>query len=170
MMFSKKQLLLTFRLFLVILLFPITLGAGTRLPFCMRHPIFCQIMRNQPGISWAYAKRMSRSIERWASVYELEPERLNAIIAQESQYELGAINKESGDYGLSQINHKTIDAFGFDKDRLLRDMDYSVMAGAKVLADFKRMYGHKEEDWWTRYNSSRTHKRQKYKIDVMRYM
>jgi hypothetical protein len=44
------------------------------------------------------------------------------------------------------------------------DLEYSVKAGAIVLADFKRMYGEKEKDFWTRYNTSHPEKRQKYKF------
>ena len=73
------------------------------------------------------------------------------------------------DYGIGQINHKTIKNFNFDQKKLLSDLTYSVEAAAVVLADFKRMYGKKEETYWTRYNASSPTKREVYRVLVARY-
>lgn len=78
--------------------------------------------------------------------------------------------KVCSDFGISQIYFKTAKAFKFEIDRLTTDLDYSVEAGAIVLADFKRMYGHRELDWYTRYNASSRGKRNIYKNLVARYL
>lgn len=78
--------------------------------------------------------------------------------------------KVCSDFGMSQIYFKTAQGFGFDIDRLLTDLDYSVEAGAIVLADFQKRYSHKELDWWTRYNASSRAKRNIYKTLVERYL
>jgi hypothetical protein len=60
--------------------------------------------------------------------------------------------------------------FKLDKDRLLNDLDYSISASAMILADFKRMYGKRESQYWTRYNSGTPSKRETYKKLVSRFM
>lgn len=105
------------------------------------------------------------------------------MLMQESAYKISAKNIRCGismttgekdcvvvDYGIGQINYKTIKHFKFDQTKLLSNLEYSVEAAAIVLADFKRMYGHKETEYWTRYNSSTKSKRQIYKQLVARYM
>lgn len=102
---------------------------------------------------------------------------------QESSYKISAKNIRCGtsvvsgkedciivDFGIGQINHKTIKAFNFDKNKLLSDLEYSVEAAATVLADFKRVHGNKDSEFWTRYNSGDREKRQIYKNLVARYM
>jgi len=77
--------------------------------------------------------------------------------------------KKCVDFGIGQINIRTIDAYGFILEKLLKDIEYSVLASAKVLSDFKYMYSRQENDWWTRYNASNPEKRQEYKALVMKY-
>ena len=114
---------------------------------------------------------------------------------QESSYLLNAKNKQCGipvtdkdkhfldkdiihifdegciiaDIGISQIHYKTAKAFKFQMIRLMLDLEYSVEAGAIVLADFMKRYSKREEDWWTRYNASSRSKRNIYKNLVSRY-
>lgn len=134
------------------------------------NPIFDQVIKNHPNIDRLYALQVAKAIQKVAKEMGIKPQRLAAILAQESRYTLNAVNRRSKDYGIAQINHKTIENFGFDKQRLLTDLEYSVKAGAIVLADFKRMYGKREKDYWTRYNSSNPDKRKKYEILVARYL
>lgn len=102
---------------------------------------------------------------------------------QESGYSISAQNLKCGvsistgkqdcvavDFGIGQINHKTVKSFKFDKTKLLNDLEYSVDASAKVLADFKRMYGKKDNNYWSRYNASSAEKRQTYQNLVARHM
>lgn len=131
---------------------------------------FKQVVKNHPKIDRIYALQIANAIDKAAKELNIRPQRLAAILAQESRYVLSAVNKKSRDYGIAQINHKTIERFGFDKQRLLTDLEYSVMAGAIVLADFKRMYGKREKDYWTRYNSSDPERRKAYEVLVARFM
>lgn len=69
------------------------------------------------------------------------PWRILASIAFiESSFKVDAVNKLSNDYGLMQINQYNINAYGFDKKRLLNDLNYSAMAGATVFNWFYRRY------------------------------
>ena len=77
--------------------------------------------------------------------------------------------KVCADFGIGQIYYKTAKGFGFDISLLTTDLEYSIEASAKVLADFKKRYSNKEVDWWTRYNARSKIKRQIYKTLVERY-
>jgi hypothetical protein len=133
-------------------------------------PVMVQILRNHPSIDREYARDIASAIYKAATEHRLRPERLAAILAQESMYTLNAVNKKSKDFGIAQINWKTVERYGFDKKRLLTDLEYSVKAGAIVLADFKRMYGKREKNYWSRYNSSDEERRKEYEFLVARYM
>lgn len=132
--------------------------------------IVIQILKNHPNLDKEYAEDLATVIVKVSKEFDIKPTRLTAILAQESMYRLNAVNHKSKDYGIAQINIGTVRKFGFDKDLLLTDLEYSVKAGAIVLADFRRMYGKREKDYWTRYNSSDPDKRKEYEVLVARYM
>ncbi len=92
------------------------------------------------------------------------------MLMQESAYKVSAQNNRSKDYGIGQINHRTVKRFRLNKTLLLSDISYSVDAAGMVLADFKRMYGKREASYWTRYNSGQDTKREIYKRLVSRYL
>jgi soluble lytic murein transglycosylase-like protein len=137
---------------------------------CSTNPVYCQIIKNSPKLDRKYAMKLSNAIYAVAILYDIDPKKYAAILAQESMYKLNAHNKQSKDYGISQINHNTAKAYGFNVKRLTTDLGYSIEAGAIVLADMKKMYGNKDPEYWTRYNASDRTKRKKYKTLVARYM
>ena len=153
---------------------------------CVEHALFCQIKRNNPKIKNHHAMYLSNVIYKVTKKYKLNPQIFTAILAQESRYKLEARNCTSGydksllpdkveikvcsDYGIGQIYYKTAEAYNLDINRLLYDLEYSVEAGAIVLSDFKKRYGHKEDDYWSRYNSSTKTKRNIYKQLVARFL
>lgn len=135
------------------------------------NPIYDQIVKNHPNINKKYAMKLSNKLHLIAKKYKINPRRYAAILAQESMYSLAAKNCRGDiceDFGIAQINKKTALAYGFNLEKLTSDLEYSLIAGAIVLADMKKMYN-KEVDWWTRYNSSNSLKRKKYQTLVMRY-
>lgn len=73
------------------------------------------------------------------------------------------------DFGISQIHINTIERFDFNILKLTTDLEYSVEAGAIVLAGFKKKYSKREELWFTRYNSSNKIKRDIYYELIKRY-
>lgn len=146
--------------------------------FCEKNQVFCQIVKNNPKIDLDYAMELSNVIYEAASEFNVKPKRLAAILAQESQYKLDAININKDnckDYGISQINCRTVKLYNFDKQKLLTDLRYSVKAGAMVLSDLKKSFRH-ELDYWCRYNVGTRPKHriqnscEVYKNLVMRYM
>lgn len=145
--------------------------------------VISQIQKNNPGLPKKYAQTLAQTIVKKSNKHKISSKVLTAMLMQESGYNVSAKNVRCGtsittgqkdcvviDYGIGQINHKTIQHFKFDQKKLLSNLDYSVEAAAIVLADFKRMYGKKESDYWTRYNSGTKTNRQVYKRLVARYM
>lgn len=135
--------------------------------------IYSQIIKNSPKIQKNYAAKLSNVIFKVTNEMGINPKKYAAILAQESMYRLNAKNCKNNkchDYGIAQINKKTIKHFNFDEQKLLTDLEYSIKAGAIVLANFKKLYGHKEKDFWTRYNASNPLKRKRYKELVIRYL
>ena len=140
---------------------------------CQRHPIFCQIIDNHPTIDKKYAFNLSKLIVKIAHTHKIDPRLLTAIMAQESKYDVTKKNcneRYCTDFGIAQINWKTADVYNFDRNLLTSDLEYSINAGAIVLAEIKARYAHKEEDYWTRYNASSPSKRNEYKLLVARYL
>lgn len=148
---------------------------------CSRHKIFCQIVENRPNINRSYAMHLSNIIYKFTRKYKVDARIYTAILAQENMYRLTKNNCTTGllptgekatvcsDFGISQIHYRTAERYNFDIERLDTDLQYSVEAGVKVLADFKKMYSKKEKDYWTRYNSSNRTYREVYRNLVSRY-
>ena len=129
-----------------------------------------RILEVNPKLQDSYAAEVAAQIHAAAKKHDLKVDKLFAIIAQESKFRVGAVNKRSHDYGIGQINIKNIDALKLDRHRLLTDVAYSVNWSAYMLAHFKRYEKRGDKNWWTRYNSSNPTKRAEYGILVAQYM
>lgn len=57
---------------------------------CNKHPIFCQIKKNNSRINKKYAMKLSNLIYKASRKYHISPRIFTAILAQESQYSLSA--------------------------------------------------------------------------------
>lgn len=145
--------------------------------------ILNQVKKNNASLTPAYSQVLAQTILVQSKKHKIPAKLLAAILMQESAYKVSAKNIHCGvsvysgkedciviDFGIGQINHKTIKVFNFDKNKLLSDLAYSIEASAIVLADFRRMYGQKESDYWSRYNAGTRSKRQVYKTLVARYL
>lgn len=145
--------------------------------------IASKIKSNKPSISSNEAKYLAATIYEASIVHKIDPMLYTAILRQESNYNVNAVsykvkfdrksgklNKVAQDHGISQINYKTIKAYGFDKKRLESDVAYSVEAGAIVLSDFQKRYSKLDNFFWSRYNSSNVEARWDYFVAVTRYM
>ena len=167
-------------------------------PMSYKHPlkknpevsqVLKQILRNNPKINKRYAKSLSTIIVSKSTKHKVPSKILTAMLMQESAYDVNAKNVRCGvslytgkkdcivvDYGIGQINHKTIKSYNFDKSKLLSNVEYSVEAAAKVLSDLKHKYGHSDKYYWTRYNAGVkktpivNRNREIYKSLVARYM
>jgi len=132
---------------------------------CVKHATFCQIKKNAPSIDNKYAMRISNIIHKMHKKYHIPKNIFAAILRQESGYSLEARGCHWGipvgetkavqtcaDFGIAQINWKTAEGYGLDLEKLTEDLEYSIEAGAIVLAGFKKSYGKDDPDYWTRYN------------------
>lgn len=134
-----------------------------------------QIQKNHPKLSKEFTDELASVIELVSKRHGIKAQKVAAIAMQESSYKLDekvcyeVKGKITCDICMMQINDRTAKAFGFDQDRLRTDLEYCVEAGVLVLKDFKRMYASKEEQWWTRYNTSNSEKREIYLAKVSRY-
>lgn len=101
----------------------------------------------------ADAKDLRPLIKSAAKRYNLDEQLLTAILTHESRLMVSKIGKNKDgtkDYGIGQINERTIAAYGMDKHRLLTDEAYSIEQSAKVLAWFQKSF--KDAQWFCRYN------------------
>lgn len=110
-----------------------------------------QIRQISPLMPQAKVTQLAYHIEAACIEFNIPYELYTAMLAQESMFQLDAFNVKTQDYGIAQINIRTIEAYRFDKHLLLTDLRYSVRAGAKVLSWFTR-YKSKESNWQCRYN------------------
>jgi soluble lytic murein transglycosylase-like protein len=115
--------------------------------------VYMQILRNTQGQPPHDPIRLADAFMASAAKHGLDPVLLSAIGAVESNYYVGAVNSRSNDFGLMQINATNIKKLGLSKKRLLTDIEYSIEAGASILAWFKSRYAKKEpRNWFCRYN------------------
>lgn len=97
-------------------------------------------------------RELSKYITNYSKLYKLEREVFSCVLFVESSYRMNVIS-DTDDYGIGQINLKTIRGYNFDRLRLLTDVGYSVRAAAEVLSDFRRYFKQQEvNDWPGRYN------------------
>lgn len=82
-----------------------------------------------------------RSAEKWGEEYDICPELILAICYNESRYTANAVNKETGCYGVMQIQKKS------HKDRMkrlkvndLNNIDQNIHVGADYLAELFEEY------------------------------
>jgi soluble lytic murein transglycosylase-like protein len=125
-------------------------------------PVYFQIRKNKPTLDHFYIMEISRVVHKMNDKYNIPVDIFTAILMQESKYNLEAVRcikdcefvykKRGGtDFGIAQINHKTVKRYKFNLNKLTTDLEYSVEAGAVVLSDFKKKYG-KDKEWYLRYN------------------
>lgn len=137
---------------------------------CSKHPIYCQIRKNNPSLKKSKAMEISNVIYKATKKYKIPSRIYTAILMQESGYNPKAVNQTCGvedlfisnsidnikcvfnDIGIAQINVETAKAYGFDLKRLL-ELKYGTYAGAEVLSWFYIKYSKIEPNsWYSRYN------------------
>lgn len=100
--------------------------------------------------------------------FGLDKDLMLSILAQESAFKLSA-KSTTNDHGMAQINKHTIKRYNLNKNKLHTDIEYNTYAMSIVLNDFKKLYSHKEKDWYTRYNSPTKFYRMKYKARLNKF-
>lgn len=137
------------------------------------------IIKIKKGIHPMYALSIAKYTVKASKVYNLPPRLLVAIFKVESSFRLHAVRKDRRsrrptDYGIGQIHISNIRRMGLNKKKLLYDLEYSIMAAARVLSEIKKRRAKREKYYWVRYNcgSKRSLKRRtcrRYKRKIKRY-
>lgn len=141
---------------------------------CGRHPVYCHIVKIAPRTP--QAMELSNTFVRVGKRFGLDPHLLVAIAAQESSLRVGlhrvvVVGDVAGchvrvtDYGLMQIHEGSVAAYGLDRDRLLTDVAYQIEAGALILRDKLKTFGH-----WSYYHSATPKYNQRYRDAVGRFL
>ena len=102
------------------------------------------IMNNNPTIEKHGAEKIALYLDKYKKQFKIPARIMLGIWMVESSYKVDAVNHKSKDYGIGQINEKTIKAYKIDKDRLLKDLDYSIYKSVKVFSWFYKRYPAKE--------------------------
>ena len=114
-------------------------------------------MRIKKGIHPIYANTVAKAIVDASWRHNVPENVLTAVLMTESGFKLHAMrycrkSKRMTDYGIGQIHIYQIKRHGFDVDRLITDLDYSVNASAQILSWFHKKYAKKYKWWAARYN------------------
>ena len=101
-------------------------------------------------------QKLIETIHKVSKKYNIPPVLFAAIMIKESSLRLNSVNTNtngSTDWGIAQVNDINVNEYELNTKKLLTDLEYSMAAGAKVLAWFKKTYeGREPNDWWVRYN------------------
>jgi hypothetical protein len=106
-----------------------------------------------------YAKDVqlyAKIIQDYSEEYDIDWKIPVAIFSQESSFNYQAVNWESNDYGIGQMNRFNIVRRKLKLGLLLTDVDYAIHESFKLLYETKTKYntgarGHWQ--WFTRYHS-----------------
>lgn len=118
----------------------------------------CKVMTSlTPSISRSQARAYSRSIVKYSKQYGVDWRVSIAIFKQESNFNHKSINWKSHDYGIGQMNYKTIQARNIELGMLLSDHDYAIEQTFQMLKELQDKYGKIDSKgdlrWFTRYHS-----------------
>lgn len=99
----------------------------------------------QPQLSKARAKTLAHAFMTVANEESCQmPWQILAAIAyNESSLGVSNVNARSKDYGIMQINTRTMARMGLNHNRVMKDDGYSISAACKILRDNKNHYGNK---------------------------
>lgn len=97
------------------------------------------------------ATKICSLISYKSKIAALDKNLVISIVEVESAFKINATN--GADFGLMQVNYKTIKSYGFSKQQMLLDASYALDCGIKVLLDKKKMWEKKDPNWFIRYNT-----------------
>lgn len=105
----------------------------------------------------ANAEVLGKLITKYSVKYHLDPLIVTAIFKQESNFNFKAVNKHSFDYGIGQLNHRTIKSRKLDINKILNDPDYAIEQTCVILSELRDKYAIIDtkhgRKFYTRYHS-----------------
>jgi hypothetical protein len=152
-----------------------------------KNPIYQAILVLNPSLPKKEALKYSDIIYKYSKMYEVDPFLVVSIARQESRLNLDTVREvvfeeiffdnnskkfikkiELTDFCMMQINKANVISKKLDPDKLLKDPDYCIHEGFKILNFFKK-FANSDDFWWTRYNSSINDHREIYKNYVLNH-
>lgn len=130
--------------------------------------------------AWHYAG----IIDKYSRLYQVDPLLVVSIAKLEGNFILNSIGgyyskdyTEEGDlvrkynttdYCMMQIHKSNVTRLKLSSKKLLKDPDYCIQTGVRILASLKP-YQRYESSWWTRYNSATPKFRRMYQRQVLHF-
>lgn len=130
----------------------------------------------QPSLTDEDADRLALALENVTAdtSCEIPWQVLLAVAFKESSLNRHAVGKSKNhrhkiDFGLMQINHKNILRMGLDKDKLLKNEEYSLTVACSLLTDAKHRYSKHFRFWLGIYHSGTALWQADTKVDAEQY-
>lgn len=134
------------------------------------------IERLQPALTDEDADRLALALEAVTedAFCEISWQILLSVAFKESSLYRSAVGKSKNhkhniDFGLMQINKKNILRMGLDKDKLLKDEEYSLSVACSLLTDAKHRYSQNFKYWLGIYHSGTALWQANTKADAQEY-
>jgi hypothetical protein len=132
------------------------------------YKIYSAIKVLTPSVPDVTAYAYASIIDRYSKEYSIDWKVGLVIFKQESNFNLGAVNYKSFDFGIGQMHHRTIQNRKIDLGQLLTNADYAIGETFKLLAELRDKYDKidkvKKRKWYTRYHSYTPSNRDNYRV------
>lgn len=116
----------------------------------------------------------SETIDKLALEYKVDWKVIVAIFRQESNFDLKAVNYNSKDFGIGQLNYKTIKDRNIDLGSLLTDKEYAMRHTINFLSELQEKYAkldsRRGQKWYTRYHSFVNSTRNNYRDYIKKHL
>lgn len=160
---------------------------------CNKHKIYCRIVKLQPKVNKQWAMKLSNYIYKYSNIYKIDTDLVTAMLMQESSYiykhrkvtglervetcdDKGFCTEELiektiyTDFGPFQFSYYTTKRYKIDPIRLENDLHYATKWFFKFLSGKIKTCKHLGSEAWSCYHSSTPRYREKYVIDVKRFL
>ena len=145
------------KIIIIILMFCINL-------YCNEH-VKKDITKLNNKLEQAYLESLVISIDKHSKEYKVNPKIVIAIFKAESNFNINAVNYESRDFGIGQINALNMKHYEFDLGKQMTNLDYAIKNTYIILNDLRNKYCSKSVEhtqWFTRYHSYSSARRKIY--------
>lgn len=118
-----------------------------------------------PHLNRKTVDNYGKIIHSYSVKYDIDWKIVCAIFRQESNFDIVAVNYETRDFGIGQMNYANIKATKMNIGKLLTDADYAIHQTFLMLKDLKKHKAKdlkKNQNWYTRYHTARPSLRAKY--------
>ena len=146
-------------IFIFLLLFPMLLYSINTLE---------KIDKLDVNIDQSFKHECAVIIKEYSDLYGIDENIVLSIFKVESNFNPKAVNYDSRDFGIGQINAINMKHHNIDLGKLMNDLRYAIGFTYILLDGLQKVYKKDDEKWWSRYHSFKGKYRKIYeeKIDV----